>query len=556
MPLIREYGLTLIHWSDAADERIWRTLSTHIIERFGSGPFARTDEVVPIFFEALKWMLGQFRDKTASELSSGFYKTLVGLYENTVPLIEHVSDGSGFENISIDDFTQNRSSLRLLIERACELELVRTSDETPIAARRMEKIEELLVIGKWAFTFSELIAMDKLLGEGYEVHVADGLIRLEEPMRFGQVLKHIKQQVQRLMSQALVDTSGAQDLKVALKDCLGVEYDRNAGLVPAYKTIHSSGFPILQDVKYDELIERFAEQSGFPLEGTKTFYAGLTLSITSKESLENIIYKPHSNKRYMNRPVLKWSINGEPRAIVGPQKWAESIVLAITNAVQWATIADEWKANQCLSTFVLRKSDEHDKLLEDPVEQLLKDHGVKYSRNVTRLRAANGAGTSVDEAGLGEIDFLYLNEMTKTLCVVDCKYHRRHSNMVGFSGDYSKFVKDYEPKLKRKVDWYQKNMLLVQEHFAQVYPANPLDLSKYKVEGSFIVNNPTYYSFNGSYRAYSIQEFRELMDGTLKDAIFYIEDGDSVAIIQRPYFQKPIQLDFTGLDLDETPNTK
>ena len=88
------------------------------------------------------------------------------------------------------------------------------------------------------------------------------------------------------MSQALVDTSGAQDLKVALKDCLGVEYDRNAGLVPAYKTIHSSGFPILQDVKYDELIERFAEQSGFPLEGTKTFYAGLTLSITSKESLE------------------------------------------------------------------------------------------------------------------------------------------------------------------------------------------------------------------------------------------------------------------------------
>lgn len=123
--------------------------------------------------------------------------------------------------------------------------------------------------------------------------------------------------------------------------------------------------------------------------------------------------------------------------------------------------------------------------------------------------------------------------------------------MVGYSRDYANFLKDYEPKLKRKVDWFKNNLALVGEHFEREYPGSTVNLTGYAVRGFFIVNTPTYYSFNGAYRAYTIQEFRELMDGTLKDVEFYIEDGDDIAFIQRPYFQKPIQLDFSGLDLDE-----
>lgn len=553
MPLVQEHGITFVHWSERADLKVWKELSAHIIDQFGKGPFTAQKDVEPILFAAHAWALEQFRYETAKERSSAFYKAVVGIYENSVSLKQYTDNGIGYQYMSMQDFAVHRSALRLIIERACELDLDRVDDKAVFSLRQIELLEELLVLGKWAFTFSEVITMLRLMNGEYEVHFDDASsMKLIEPKRFSQLVKHMRDELFRLMPASIVDSTGFLDLKSSLWDCLGVDYDKNDGLVLAYKTMHPSGFPIIQDVKYDELVERFAERSGFRLAGAKTFYAGLTLSVTSKESLENIVYKPHSNRRYMNRPLLNWTINGENRAVVGPQKWTESLILMVTNAIQWAAISDEWLANDCIRLFSLRKGDEHDKLLEDPAEEVLKNHQVKYSRNVTRLRSAKGGGTSVNQAGLGEIDFLYLDEIAKELCVVDCKYHRRHSNMVGFSGDYSTFVKKYEPKLERKVAWYRDNLRLVEDHFKLEYPDSAIDLGTYKVRGFFIVNTPTYYSFNGTYRAYTIQEFRELMDRTLEDAVFFIEDADgSMSIIQRPYFRKLIEINFNGIDLDE-----
>jgi len=497
-------------------------------------------------------MVERFRSLTAGELSSGFYKALVGLYENSTQLMQYVYNGKGFTHMSTQEYTQNRSSIRLALERACELESRRTSDEAPFSTRQIELLEELLFVGMWAFSFSETIAMEKLMDGCNELSIdPDDTMCMAMSHHFSKLMPHIRQEVERLTSRSIVDKEGMRELKDALKNCLGVDYDRNAGLVPAYKGAHPSGFPLLVDTKYEELVEQFATNSRFALDSTKTFYAGLALTSTSKESLENIIYRPHSNKRHMARPVLVWSIEGKQRAVVGPEKWTESIMLIVTNAVQWGQIAEEWLANPCMKTFVGRKADEHDKELEDPVEALLKERKVKYSRNVTGLKGKGGSLTRVDTAGLGEIDFLYLDEEAREVCVVDCKYHRRRDNMVGYSRDYANFLNNYEPKLKRKVEWYKTNLSLVEEHFRQEYSDSTVNLATYKVRGFFIVNTPTYYSFNGTYRAYTIQEFRELMDGTLKDVQFYIEVGEDIAFIQRPYFRKPIQLDFGGLDLTE-----
>lgn len=555
MPLIKEHGITFIHWSERAHLKIWKELSIHIIGRFGKGPFTKRSDVEPLLTESFNWMLERFRSLTAIELSSGFYKALVGLYENSTQLMQYVNNGTGFMHMSTLEYMRNRSSIRLALERACELELRRTSDDASFSTRQMELLEELLFIGMWAFSFSETIAMEKLIDGCNEVYVdPDDTMRMTMAHHFSTLMPHIRKEVERLTSRSIVDQDGVKELKAALKNCLGIDYDKNAGLVPAYKGAHSHGFPMLVDLKYDELVEQFATNSGFDIEATKVFYAGLATTAESKESLENIIYRPHSNKRHMARPVLVWNIQGQQRAIVGPEKWTESIVLIASNAVQWGQIAEEWLTNPCMKAFVDRKADEHDKELEYPVETLLKENRIKYSRNVKALKAKSGQGVRIDTAGLGEIDFLYIDEVNKELCVVDCKYHRRRDNMVGYSRDYANFLKEYEPKLKRKVDWFKNNLPLVKDHFEREYPDGHSDLAGYKVRGFFIVNTPTYYSFNGTYRAYTIQEFRELMDGTLKDAMFFIEEEDgSMAVIQRPYFRKPVQLDFSDLDIDEPP---
>ncbi len=552
MPLVQEHGITFVHWSERAHLKVWKELSSHIIGRFGRRPFINRADVEPVLNESFAWMLERFRLLTATELGSCFYKSLAGLYENSTQLMQFVNNGTGFTHMSTQEYAHNRSSIRLALERACELDLKRTSDEAPFSTRQMELLEDLLFIGMWAFSFSETIAMEKLMDGCNEVYIdPDDTMRMAMSHHFSKLMPHIRDEVERLTSRSIVDQNGVKELKAALKTCLGIDFEKNAGLVPAYKGAHPQGFPMLVDLKHDDLVEQFATNSGFDIETTKVFYAGLATTAASKESLENIIYRPHSNKRHMARPVLVWNIQGQQRAIVGPEKWTESIVLIVTNAVQWGQIAEEWLTNPCMKAFVKRKADEHDKELEDPVEQALKEKNIKYSRNVKTLKAKSGTGVRIDTAGLGEIDFLYIDEEEKEVCVVDCKYHRRRDNMVGYSRDYANFLKDYEPKLKRKVDWFKNNLALVGEHFEREYPGSTVNLTGYAVRGFFIVNTPTYYSFNGAYRAYTIQEFRELMDGTLKDVEFYIEDGDDIAFIQRPYFQKPIQLDFSGLDLDE-----
>lgn len=414
MPLVQEHGITFVHWSERAHLKVWKELSSHIIGRFGRRPFINRADVEPVLNESFAWMLERFRLLTATELGSCFYKSLAGLYENSTQLMQFVNNGTGFTHMSTQEYAHNRSSIRLALERACELDLKRTSDEAPFSTRQMELLEDLLFIGMWAFSFSETIAMEKLMDGCNEVYIdPDDTMRMAMSHHFSKLMPHIRDEVERLTSRSIVDQNGVKELKAALKTCLGIDFEKNAGLVPAYKGAHPQGFPMLVDLKHDDLVEQFATNSGFDIETTKVFYAGLATTAASKESLENIIYRPHSNKRHMARPVLVWNIQGQQRAIVGPEKWTESIVLIVTNAVQWGQIAEEWLTNPCMKAFVKRKADEHDKELEDPVEQALKEKNIKYSRNVKTLKAKSGTGVRIDTAGLGEIDFLYIDEEEK-----------------------------------------------------------------------------------------------------------------------------------------------
>jgi hypothetical protein len=293
MPLVNEHGIIFVHWSKQAHLSVWKDLSSHIIGRFGRGPFTERSNVEPILNEGFAWMLAKFPALTQAELSLSFYKALVGLYENSTHLIEYVNNGKGFAHMSTQEYAHNRSSIRLALERACELELKRTREDEALSPEQIERIEELLFVGMWSFSFSELIAMEKLMDGCNEVFIdPDDTIRMSMSHHYGKLLPHIRKEVERLMASSVVDRGGVADLKAAIKRCFSIDYDNNSGLVPAYLGRHTAGYPQVRDVPYPATVESFAKNSGFPEDTAKLFYAGLSLSSATKESLDNIIYRP------------------------------------------------------------------------------------------------------------------------------------------------------------------------------------------------------------------------------------------------------------------------
>lgn len=81
--------------------------------------------------------------------------------------------------------------------------------------------------------------------------------------------------------------------------------------------------------------------------------------------------------------------------------------------------------------------------------------------------------------------------------------------MIGYRMDQSNFKSEYEPKMERKVQWFENQLASVSEHFALRHRGERIVLEDYSVEGLFVVNTPTMYCYTGRYRAYPIMKFEE-----------------------------------------------
>lgn len=249
----------------------------------------------------------------------------------------------------------------------------------------------------------------------------------------------------------------------------------------------------------------------------KAFYDGLSLSRVNKLSIEEAVTKPHSVRRYMFRPILIYQINGEERALVGKEKIQESLVVLATNAISWNIISEEWFNSQCIKSFINKKSGQHDKILEDEIENILKTTDFKYCRNVKTFKQLSGKdNVNIDNEVAGEIDLIFVNHNNKTIYVADAKYNRARYEVVGYRMDYSLFInpgrsKSYEKKLDKKVKWVLQNIDVVQEHLCIIYNDLNINLDGYNVVGIFLINTPTFYMLNGNFKALTLNQFSNFL---------------------------------------------
>ena len=344
------------------------------------------------------------------------------------------------------------------------------------------------------------------------------------------------------MTDYAADDSDLDGFKTAMKNCLGVDLSK-AGQIVA--TIHKNLEPnggYLAGIPWDDLSADLQNVFDLEIDEAKQFLEGLTLSKSNKMPLRDLVHRPYKLNRYLYRPIITWNVNGKDWVRFGKNSLKESILELCTNTIPWGKAPEEWMVNACFKDYVHRKEREHDKWLDDAVEERLKKENMQFDRNVKVLYQNSGT-TKIDVSGLGEVDFIILSEDTKTVFIVDCKHLTGRYDINNQRNDYDKFVngkKPYNETMQRKLEWFVKNKRLLCEHFQKKSSHPKLDLSDYRVEGIFIINTPTLYMYDSKYRIYTPDQINDVVSGVYCDPEYTVEDekGNSFTL-KYPYFTKP-----------------
>lgn len=188
--------------------------------------------------------------------------------------------------------------------------------------------------------------------------------------------------------------------------------------------------------------------------------------------------------------------------------------------------------------YMSRKGNEHDSILEDKVEEILKARDLRYVRNVKSFKRPGINNINIDNEVAGEIDFIIIDDSRSKIIVADSKYNKAKYEAVGFRTDNTNFITKYEPKLQKKIDWISGNKVVVQEHFKIIYHIHDLDISNYEVIGLFFINTPTFYMLNGTYKAITLNQLDNFFSEDYEEITIKHTDKEGVeSLIKHPYFK-------------------
>lgn len=532
-------NLILSYESDNYRDIYWTNLSRYVIEKYGKKEFTEHAIVEAILLDCFQFLVEEFKNLILEETTTSFFNYVFYLNEESWEFLVKTRGGLSFGEIDENDFSRYRRILKLILEQGCDIDL--KWGKSPISQdvyRMDDKIQRLFYLGTWFYTFADYIAYHKMIPSAKKINFnEDKLIGVYWQKHYETSYNELFLKLSADYEKGVFEEKAVDELKKAINDCFGIDYDFAGGLIFEIKKHFSDSQ--FQTIEPYVLPENLSNQFKIDKETADHFYNGLSISRENKQPIEDVIYKPYSTERYMYRPILIYQIDGVSRALVGKGKFEESIYVLATNAISWNTIPLEWRKNKCMLKYMSRKGNEHDSILEDKVEEILLKRALRYVRNIKSFKRFGAADNiNIDNEVAGEIDFIIIDNSRKKIIVADSKYNKAKYEAVGFRTDNTNFITKYEPKLQKKVDWISANKLIVQEHFKIIYNINDLDLSDYEVIGLFFINTPTFYMFNGAYKAITLNQLDKYLSKNFKEiGVKYTNPEGIKSIIKHPYFQ-------------------
>lgn len=248
------------------------------------------------------------------------------------------------------------------------------------------------------------------------------------------------------------------------------------------------------------------------------FLAGLTLT-ESYASLEGAIRKPYNiNYRTRFRPIISINIDGKQEYVSTPKICIEAIDEIIFNMMPFNELPKEWGTNLTLRRYAKGLFKEHSKWLENPIETILIQEGMRFYRNIKSINnnslekaPAFINGKEYKGKKVGEIDFIAVSEHKNTIYVIDAKLMKTRFHFQSFSIEKDHFTKGngYEEKLWFKIDW-------VSRHLSDISRSFGIDCSEYKVKGLFVTETFVYHSLYSSLPIVPLEHLEKYLESENK----------------------------------------
>ena len=212
--------------------------------------------------------------------------------------------------------------------------------------------------------------------------------------------------------------------------------------------------------------------------------------------------KPHNLKyRTRFRPLIQVYIDDKPYYVTTQGIYFEAMSEIACAHFAHNELPEEWSGIKELKKEAKIIFKKHSDLLEDSVASILNDRYM-YLKNVTSLDNVSCAkapviidGKVISKKTVGEIDFIIIDDILKSIYVVDAKFLKPSFFFTSFAIDADKFRKEggYEDKLSYKIEWLRQNIQLLCRQIKRK------DIENYTVEGFFVTDNLVYYSLFSRY---------------------------------------------------------
>ena len=537
MGIIRTHNKQVVLANSEYKDKYWPILSKLVFEKFGNKEINESNLVQEILKECFSILCEIFEEKLSEENRASFYLFCHNLHEDSIDLWQLQIQNVPL-NINEEDFASSRRVLKIILEQSTKLDLVgapnffyemRDNLQVYVAL-----LEELLYIGSWCIVISENTARSQLFDTSTGIQVIDDELNILTHQPYPELFKYIFYDMPRHNSKVALSDSMIE-FKQIVEDNYGVKYDDLASFIN--QQLQSSTYRLgLTKIKYlkSNIIKELKCDENF----INDFYAGLTVNRDNCLSIEKCFFNNQSEFRFTYRPILELNVDGEIYNLIGYNKWLESMSLLSTNAFPFGLYPTEWTRHQKIKEFVQKTDNTHDKILEDPIVQVLNEKSFFNDSSVESLKQPTGQNINIKNS-IGDIDIMFIDVDYEIIYVCECKHNRSRHDMNNWRRDYSNFKEKYENQLERKVDWVNQNKNIVETHFQQIYAEDfKVKLAHYEVRGIFIINAPTVYMYNGKYRAMTITDINNLLERNYTDVKFEFtnESNGEVTLIEYPYF--------------------
>ncbi len=535
-------GRNVIWWENKNLQKYWTKLSEYIVQKYPEIDNNNPEQIISIFKDCFGYLVNEFESELKAQTNIAFFAFILGLHDSSIEIYKKQLSGELIAPFNDIDFSIYRRILKLILEQSCDIDLIVgvdiRSDLLNFKDEYTEIVQDLMYLGLQIYSFSEQVAHMDLMGPIHGIEIGeDGIMSILTNQPFSFLIDQINEDYVTHNEKVVVDTIGVDEFKLAVESHIGVNYDNASNFLQVQLGNPDAKFDL---ISYQELKNFTIDHFGYSEEEIETFYSGLVLRRDNKLNVIDSVLNPQRNNRYVYRPILFLHTNLGKRIMVSLDKWSESIVTLTTNAIPWNHAPIEWNANVGFNQYVQEKLRNHDKLLEDEVEKIIQDNSIKFDRNITSLKQIQGDNIRCDIRGVGEIDFIYLDEINHIIYILECKHNRSRFDMVSFRKEYSNFINGYEQRIESKVQWIENNKNIVNEHFGLIYTKDNFNISDYSVIGAFLINAPNFYLYNGNLPCYTLTTFELFIKGEYAQKKYEItmeqENNNFTFLLERPYF--------------------